>query len=67
MQYTKKDAGLDLLRCLDQDQAHKLMDEIPGVVCGSQMSGLLLVKKILQQKSPTTTVQTTRLGFEKNR
>lgn len=43
----KRVAGMGLLRCLDRDQAQRLMNEVYGGVCGPHMSGPLLAKKIL--------------------
>ena len=44
----KVEASMGLLRCLDSDQAQKLMNEIYGGVCRPHMSGPLLSKKILK-------------------
>ena len=38
-----------LLRCLDQDEAEKVMKEIHAGVCGPHMSGHVLAKKIVRQ------------------
>ena len=44
----ERDVGVGLLRCLDKDQAQRLINEMHGGVCGPHMSGPLLVKKILR-------------------
>lgn len=44
----KKEAGMGLLRCLDQDRAQRLKNEVHGRVCEPHMSRPLLAKKILR-------------------
>ncbi|XP_055801332.1 uncharacterized protein LOC129870542 [Solanum dulcamara] len=44
----KRTLDLGLLRCVDSQQASKLIEEIHGGTCGPHMNGFTLVKKILR-------------------
>ncbi|XP_049389868.1 uncharacterized protein LOC125854376 [Solanum stenotomum] len=43
----KRTLNLGLLRCVDANEAAKLLDQIHAGVCGTHMSGLTLARKIL--------------------
>ncbi|XP_071901165.1 uncharacterized protein [Coffea arabica] len=44
----KRMSDLGLLRCVDEDEADYLMKEVHSGVCGPQMNGHLLAKKIMR-------------------
>ncbi|XP_027158374.1 uncharacterized protein LOC113759995 [Coffea eugenioides] len=44
----KRTSDLGLLKCVDEDEADYLMKEVHSGVCGSQMKGHLLAKKIMR-------------------
>ena len=44
----KRTLDLNLLRCLDAEEAEKIMNEVHAGVCGPHMNGYVLAKKILQ-------------------
>nr|XP_027109327.1 uncharacterized protein LOC113729203 [Coffea arabica] len=44
----KRTSDLNLLRCVDEDEAQYMMKEVYSGVCGPHMNGHLLVKKIMR-------------------
>ncbi|XP_027767535.1 uncharacterized protein LOC114075322 [Solanum pennellii] len=44
----KRTPDLNLLRCLDAEEAEKIMNEVHAGVCGPHMNGYVLAKKILR-------------------
>nr|XP_027090333.1 uncharacterized protein LOC113711367 [Coffea arabica] len=44
----KKTTNLNLLRCIDEDEAEYMMKEVHSGVCGPHMNGQLLAKKIMR-------------------
>ena len=44
----KRTLDLNLLRCLDAEEAEKIMNEVHVGVCGPQINGYVLAKNILQ-------------------
>nr|XP_027088541.1 uncharacterized protein LOC113709895 [Coffea arabica] len=44
----KRTSDLNLLRCIDEDEAQYMMKEVHSGVCGSHMNGHLLAKKIMR-------------------
>ncbi|XP_019257763.1 PREDICTED: uncharacterized protein LOC109235977 [Nicotiana attenuata] len=44
----KRTPDLNLLRCVDAEEAGRIMHEIDAVVCGPHMKGYVLAKKILR-------------------
>ena len=43
----KRTLDLNLLRCLDAEEAEKIMNEVHAGVCGPHMNGYVLAKKII--------------------
>ncbi|XP_027178013.1 uncharacterized protein LOC113777173 [Coffea eugenioides] len=44
----KRCSDLNLLRCIDEDEAQYMMQEVHSGVCGPHMNGYLLAKKIMK-------------------
>ena len=53
------------LRCVDKDEAQKLMETIYEGVCGPQMNGIVLAKKIARQGYFWLTIETYCVKFIK--
>ena len=49
MLYKRAPTGVHL-RCVDKDEAQKLMEEVHEGVCGPHMNGIMLAKKIMRQE-----------------
>lgn len=43
----KRTPNLNLLRCVDVEEAEKIMNEVHAGVCGPYMNGYVLAKKIV--------------------
>ncbi|XP_027168835.1 LOW QUALITY PROTEIN: uncharacterized protein LOC113768604 [Coffea eugenioides] len=48
----KRTSDLNLLRCIDEDEAQYMMKEVHSGVCGPHMNGHLLAKKIMRTVAP---------------
>ncbi|XP_071918759.1 uncharacterized protein [Coffea arabica] len=48
----KRTSDLNLLRCIDEDEAQYMMKEVHSGVCGPHMNGHLLAKKIMRTGAP---------------
>ena len=53
------------LRCVDKDEAQKLMEAVHEGVCGAHMNGTVLAKKIAHQGYFWLTMETDCVKFVK--
>ena len=62
----KRTPDLNLLRCLDAEEAKKIMNEVHARVCGPHMNGYVLAKKILRAGYYWLTMERDCFHFVKN-